>query len=187
MYVAADNTGMMPALGAVNLRSTENNAFSNAVEDTPLLAQQPGKQIILENHAMRTLRHSPLVRQSSAPPSINPPPSSSQFADLPDVQFRRKGRPSLASSGTSSGSSQTLDPEVTAQAFRKALRSSSISQYKRVSLLHHPLRIFSPFFFFFHFLFSPRCTVQNSLSTLRVQFENWITQFEGFGTRLELS
>ena len=154
MYVATGHTGMTPISSTNNLASTVDMDTS-VVEETPLLAiaahLSSDEAIDVEQRPVRkglgTANRNPLVRQQSAPPAFNPPPSatsigsnSDSLGDFPDVQLRRKGsgrksRRSVASSGESGESSIGLDPQATDQAFRKALRSSSIGPYKRVSFI----------------------------------------------------
>lgn len=124
----------------------------NDVEVSPLLPQSPllGQ---VEQLPVRPKGRFPLVRQQSAPPGSMLPPRAStpgamapiksprpvldnvaELPEFPDVQLRKKsfmGRRSRPNSGESTNSG-SLDPDATAQAFRKALRTTSSNQYKRV-------------------------------------------------------
>lgn len=150
MYAATGPTGMTPVSSTNNLASVAE-MDSVAVEATPLLAdatQSSVKEAVEANQrplrkGLGSINRKALVRQQSAPPTFNPPPSAmstssnDDSSEFSDVQLRRKGsgrksRRSVASSGESEGSSVSLDAEATDQAFRKALRSSSIGPYKRV-------------------------------------------------------
>jgi hypothetical protein len=125
------------------------------VEDSPLLPQSPLPGQV-QSQTKRSFKGKfPLVRQQSAPPgsmlptrastpgSSNPQRTNNEnvmslHAEFPDVQLRIKGfrgRQSRPNSGESTNSGN-LDPEATAQAFRKALRTTSSNQYKRVTILN---------------------------------------------------
>lgn len=125
----------------------------NDVELSPLLPPQsplPGQ--VTQPAAVRPKGRYPLVRQQSAPPGsmlpvrgftpgvvVSKPPVLNNLPELPefpDVQLRKKSfrsqsRRSRPNSGESTNSG-SLDPDATAQAFRKALRTTSSNQYKRV-------------------------------------------------------
>jgi len=125
---------------------------ANDVEGSPLLPitplPLPGQ---VERQTITPLKKFPLVRQQSAPPgsrwvtasAVGREQHSSQHGknenpnenpEFPGVQLRRQKsltRRSRPNSGESTNSG-SLDPEATAQAFRKALRSTSNNQYKRV-------------------------------------------------------
>lgn len=127
---------------------------SRDLEISPLLPQSslPGQ---MEMEPKRPKGRFPLVRQQSAPPGSLLPPRNrlssisgasvpkptrtnadgvTELPEFPDVQLRKKsifGRRSRPNSGESTNSG-SLDPDATAQAFRKALRTTSSNQYKRV-------------------------------------------------------
>ena len=124
------------------------------VEDSPLLPQSPLPGQVVQQGKIRSFKGKfPLVRQQSAPPgsmqlpvrasstpgAYNPSRQNNENvsglqAEFPDVQLRIKslrGRQSRPNSGESTNSGN-LDPDATAQAFRKALRTTSSNQYKRV-------------------------------------------------------
>lgn len=125
------------------------------VEDSPLLPQSPLPGQVEQQKTKRSFKGKfPLVRQQSAPPgsmqlpvrastpgSYNPSRPNNENvtglqAEFPDVQLRIKGlrgRQSRPNSGESTNSGN-LDPDATAQAFRKALRTTSSNQYKRVTI-----------------------------------------------------
>lgn len=124
---------------------------SRDLEISPLLPQSPLPGQV-EMEPKRPRGRFPLVRQQSAPPGSLLPPRSSmsgallakpirtnvdavaELPEFPDVQLRKKsifGRRSRPNSGESTNSG-SLDPDATAQAFRKALRTTSSNQYKRV-------------------------------------------------------
>lgn len=121
------------------------------VEVSPLLPQSPLPGQV-EVQTKRPKGRYPLVRQQSAPPGSMLPARAStpgsttsramrpnldnvaELPEFPDVQLRKKsmmGKRSRPNSGESTNSG-TLDPDATAQAFRKALRTTSSNQYKRV-------------------------------------------------------
>lgn len=123
-------------------------------EVSPLLLQSslPGQ---IEHQLKKPMKGKfPLVRQRSAPPGSMLPARASTpgaynparpytdnvsgLSEFPDVQLRFKGlrgRQSRPNSGESTNSG-SLDPDATAQAFRKALRTTSSNQYKRVLLAY---------------------------------------------------
>lgn len=125
----------------------------NDVELSPLLPPQSPLPGQVTQPAVRPKGRFPLVRQQSAPPgsmlpvrgltpgvtvSKPPPPVLNNLPELPefpDVQLRKKSfrnsKRSRPNSGESTNSG-SLDPDATAQAFRKALRTTSSNQYKRV-------------------------------------------------------
>lgn len=121
-------------------------------EVSPLLPQLPLPGQVEESTKKITGRF-PLKRQQSAPPgsffanrastpgsfklkNVRPVVDSvAEIPEFPDVELRKKnfvGRRSRPNSGESTHSG-SLDPDVTAQAFRKALRSTSSNPYKRVN------------------------------------------------------
>ena len=136
------------------------------VEVSPLLPQSPLPGQVDLTQAKRPKGRYPLVRQQSAPPGSMLPARAStpgavsfkpqmrginELSDFPDVQLRKKsfmGKRSRPNSGESTNSGN-LDPDATAQAFRKALRTTSSNQYKRViDLAAFPIAIvnYSNFF-----------------------------------------
>lgn len=119
-------------------------------EVSPLLVQSPLPGQVANQFKKPMRGKYPLVRQSSAPPGSMLPARSSTLGfynpmrpynenvpglpEFPDVQLRIKGikgRQSRPNSGESTNSG-SLDPDATAHAFRKALRTTSSNQYKRV-------------------------------------------------------
>jgi hypothetical protein len=122
----------------------------NEVEGSPLLPSTPLPGQV-ERQTITPLKKFPLVRQQSAPPGSRWVTASAvgrdqhlsqqgkneninEIPEFPGVQLRRQKsltRRSRPNSGESTNSG-SLDPEATAQAFRKALRSTSNNQYKRV-------------------------------------------------------
>ena len=149
LYAATGHTGITPVPSSANFETKGSNSSQSEVEETPLIPLAPQPSAIELDRRISHLRN-PLVRQRSAPSSMNPPrsagcPTSVEavnreiIANLPefaDVQLRSKSRRKSRPSSGDSGDSVVLDPEATAQAFRKALRSTSVGQYKRVNTLH---------------------------------------------------
>uniref|UniRef100_A0A0P6HUM3 Sodium/hydrogen exchanger n=1 Tax=Daphnia magna TaxID=35525 RepID=A0A0P6HUM3_9CRUS len=124
-------------------------------EVSPLLVQSPLPGQVVNQFKKPMKGKYPLVRQSSAPPGSMLPARSSTLGfynpmrpynenvpglpEFPDVQLRIKGikgRQSRPNSGESTNSG-SLDPDATAHAFRKALRTTSSNQYKRVYQKHN--------------------------------------------------
>ncbi len=163
MYAATDHTGITPIPSTARIEEPEPEVEMTEppppvpsireTEASPLLSLPPPFPTIEE--PKRPKGKYPLVRQQSAPPgSLLPPRSTlsplpklppqrpiinardglSDLPEFPEVQLRGKslGRKSRPNSGESTNSA-SLDPEATANAFRKALRTNSSNQYRRVS------------------------------------------------------
>ena len=154
MYTATDHTGITPIPSTAKMIEPEPEVMEtvpeppppapiNEVEVSPLLpssAPLPGQ---LEA-PKRPKGRFPLVRQQTAPAGCLLPPSAplhplpqrmsqGHHHDLPEVQLRGKslGRKSRPNSGESN-ISISVDPEATAHAFRKALRTTASKKYQRV-------------------------------------------------------
>ena len=155
MYAATGHTGITPIPSSACIVPIATAIpFSEIKERSPLLASVPPPK---EESAKRLLKGKyPLVRQQSAP-TFNQRPKdlnltqtrneAVHFSDAPaspgvEVELRKKkplgddfSRPN--SSEIARRTITPLDPEDTAKAFRKALRSSNTGFYKRV---HYPLQ-----------------------------------------------
>jgi hypothetical protein len=168
-----EHTGFTPVASSAKMEDPEPELTTKEpisalpirgdVEDSPLLPQLSPLPGQVQPQSKRSFKGKfPLVRQQSAPPGSMLPMRSSTpgannpartnnenvmalLAEFPDVQLRIKGfkgRQSRPNSGESTNSGN-LDPDATAQAFRKALRTTSSNQYKRVTSLNTQRDFFS--------------------------------------------
>lgn len=157
MYTAADHTGITPIPSTAKMIEPEPEeeapppeqpppANANVAEVSPLLPT-PAPVLVEFEAPKRPKGRFPLVRQQTAPAGCLLPPSAplqplplrmnqdrlAELPEFPEVQLRGKslGRKSRPNSGESTTSS-SMDPEATAHAFRKALRSTASKKYQRV-------------------------------------------------------
>ncbi|KAI9561927.1 hypothetical protein GHT06_012889 [Daphnia sinensis] len=162
-----ENTGFTPVASTAKIEEpapevapkakepTSPLPISGDVEVSPLLVQSPLPGQVAHQFKKPMRGKYPLVRQSSAPPGSMMPARASTpgsynpvrpynenvpgLSEFPEVQLRIKGirgRQSRPNSGESTNSG-SLDPDATAHAFRKALRTTSSNQYKRVYQKHN--------------------------------------------------